>query len=272
MITCKDYVKEQKDILKKKIDELDKKPGLTVIQIGDNPSSNSYIRGKKKDCEEVGIVFNLIKLEESIEEVFLTSLILDLNIDPNVHGIILQLPVPKHIEVNRIQNLISAYKDVDGFHYASKFNPCTPQGVINYLKYLDYNFDGKNACVIGRSDIVGRPLAKMLLDLNCTTTVCHSKTINLEDILCYQDLVFTCIDKIEHFDNCFYDGQDIIDIGLGLGKDGKLHGNISANYVEEFKKNNPDNILISGIGGTGLLTRLELLNNTYKAYLDLEEF
>lgn len=272
MVSCKDYVKEQKEILKKKIDELDKKPCLTVIQIGDNPSSNSYIKGKQRDCEEVGIIFNLIKLEDTVEMGFLSSLILDLNIDPYVHGIMLQLPVPKHINVNEIQNLISAYKDVDGFHHSSKFNPCTPQGVINYLKYLDYDFDGKNACVIGRSEIVGRPLAKMLLDLNCTTTVCHSKTLNIEDILCYQDIIFTCIDKIEYFDNCFYDGQDIIDIGLGIGSDGKLHGNILDSYVKDLKIKNPDNILISGIGGTGLLTRLELLNNTYNAYLGLEEF
>lgn len=269
-VSCKDYVAEQKNLLKEKISNLEKKPGLTVIQIGDNPSSNSYIRGKEKDCLEVGINFNLIKLEETVEMNYLSELILNLNKDSSVHGIILQLPVPKHIDVEIIQNLISAYKDVDGFHKLSLYNPCTPQGVINYLKYLDYDFVGKNACVIGRSDIVGRPLAKMLLDLDCTVTVCHSKTMNIEDILCYQDIVFTCINQIEYFNECFYDGQDIIDIGLGVGKDGKLHGNLDGNYAKKLCESNPDNILISGIGGTGLLTRLELLNNTYKAYLELE--
>ena len=138
-ISCKDYVAEKKRELTEKISHLEKKPGLTVIQIGDNPSSNSYIRGKEKDCLEVGINFNLIKLEESVEMSYLTDLILKLNKDSSVHGIILQLPVPKHIDVEIIQNLISVYKDVDGFHKSSLYNPCTPQGVINYLKYLNYD-------------------------------------------------------------------------------------------------------------------------------------
>lgn len=271
MISCKDYAALKKEELKTKIDEhIIIRPYLAVIQIGDDPASNSYIKGKQRDCEEVGIFFSHYRFSSDISHDELKEFIADLNEDPIYNGIILQLPVPSHIDVKDIQRLIDPAKDVDGFNPDSYFQPCTPLGVINYLKFNGYHFRGKNACVIGRSDIVGKPLAKMLLDLDCTVTVCHSKS-DLRSVLPCQDIIFTCINQIEFFDETYFAPyQDIIDIGLGKGTDGKLHGNLTeAAYLQQKEYTGTNNsVVISGTGGVGLLTRLELLNNTYKAMIE----
>ena len=270
MISCKDYAALKKEELKTKIDEhIIIRPYLSVIQIGDDPASNSYIKGKQRDCEEVGIFFSHYRFSSDISHDELKEFIADLNEDPIYNGIILQLPVPSHIDVKDIQRLIDPAKDVDGFNPDSSFQPCTPLGVINYLKFNGYHFRGKNACVIGRSDIVGKPLAKMLLDLDCTVTVCHSKS-DLRSVLPCQDIIFTCINQIEFFDETYFAPyQDVIDIGLGKGTDGKLHGNLTeAAYLQQKEYTGTNNsVVISGTGGVGLLTRLELLNNTYKAMI-----
>ena len=271
MISCKDYAALKKEELKTKIDEhIIIRPQLAVIQIGDDPASNSYIKGKQRDCEEVGIFFSHYRFSSDISHDELKEFIADLNEDPIYNGIILQLPVPSHIDVKDIQRLIDPAKDVDGFNPDSYFQPCTPLGVINYLKFNGYHFRGKNACVIGRSDIVGKPLAKMLLDLDCTVTVCHSKS-DLRSVLPCQDIIFTCINQIEFFDETYFAPyQDVIDIGLGKGTDGKLHGNLTeAAYLQQKEYTGTNNsVVISGTGGVGLLTRLELLNNTYKAMIE----
>ena len=271
MISCKDYAALKKEELKTKIDEhIIIRPYLAVIQIGDDPASNSYIKGKQRDCEEVGIFFSHYRFSSDISHDELKEFISDLNEDPIYNGIILQLPVPSHIDVKDIQRLIDPAKDVDGFNPDSYFHPCTPLGVINYLKFNGYHFRGKNACVIGRSDIVGKPLAKMLLDLDCTVTVCHSKS-DLRSVLPCQDIIFTCINQIEFFDETYFAPyQDVIDIGLGKGTDGKLHGNLTeAAYLQQKEYIGTNNsVVISGTGGVGLLTRLELLNNTYKAMIE----
>lgn len=271
MISCKDYAALKKEELKTKIDEhIIIRPYLAVIQIGDDPASNSYIKGKQRDCEEVGIFFSHYRFSSDISHDELKEFIADLNEDPIYNGIILQLPVPSHIDVKDIQRLIDPAKDVDGFNSDSYFQPCTPLGVINYLKFNGYHFRGKNACVIGRSDIVGKPLAKMLLDLDCTVTVCHSKS-DLRSVLPCQDIIFTCINQIEFFDETYFAPyQDVIDIGLGKGTDGKLHGNLTeAAYLQQKEYTGTNNsVVISGTGGVGLLTRLELLNNTYKAMIE----
>ena len=271
MISCKDYAALKKEELKMKIDEhIIIRPYLAVIQIGDDPASNSYIKGKQRDCEEVGIFFSHYRFSSDISHDELKEFIADLNEDPIYNGIILQLPVPSHIDVKDIQRLIDPAKDVDGFNPDSSFQPCTPLGVINYLKFNGYHFRGKNACVIGRSDIVGKPLAKMLLDLDCTVTVCHSKS-DLRSVLPCQDIIFTCINQIEFFDETYFAPyQDVIDIGLGKGTDGKLHGNLTeAAYLQQKEYTGTNNsVVISGTGGVGLLTRLELLNNTYKAMIE----
>lgn len=269
MLTCKEYAEMKKKELKEYITEKGLHPTLVVIQVGDRPESNSYIRGKMRDCEEVGIECVVKKYPENISEERLIGHIREANRDIKVHGIIIQLPLPDHIDVKRIQSWIVGGKDVDGFGELSPFDPCTPAGVIGYLKAIDYEFEGKDALVIGRSDIVGKPLAHMLTDLDCTVTFAHSKTKDIDSKIEAVDILFTCIDKIEYYSIDYFDPKFhpdvIIDIGLGVGMDGKLHGNIRQSTVETLKRLCPDDIIISGTGGVGLLTRVALLENVIKA-------
>ncbi len=271
MLTCKEYAENKKKELKQYITDNNLHPCLVVIQVGDDPASNSYIRGKMRDCEEVGIECVLNKYPANISQDKLIGHIININSSKNVHGIIVQLPLPDHINVKEIQSWILENKDVDGFCKYSEFEPCTPAGVIGYLKAIDYEFAGKDALVIGRSDIVGKPLARMLTDLNCTVTLAHSKTKGVCSKCRDADIIFTCIDKIEYFDNNLvygafaHNGVDVIDIGLGVGADGKLHGNLQARTVKWMKELYPDRLCISGTGGVGLLTRVALLENVVKA-------
>ena len=267
MLTCKEYAEQKKKELKQYISEKGLHPCLVVIQVGDDPASNSYIRGKMRDCEEVGIECGIDKLDDDISENNLVTIIQGWNQMPNVHGIIVQLPLPDHINVKTIQASIDPKKDVDGFDTMSPFDPCTPAGVIGYLKAVGYEFEGKDALVIGRSDIVGKPLARMLTDLDCTVTLAHSKSKYMRLKMDYADIVFSCIDKIEYFgdDYIISSIKSLIDIGLGVGEDGKLHGNFKSDYVDYLKKHSCNSIIISGTGGVGLLTRVALLENVVKA-------
>lgn len=268
MISCKEYTDLKKKELKAYIKENNLHPKLVVVQVGNRPESNSYIRGKMRDCEEVGIECVVSHWEEGISQCLLSGVIDVFNDDEDVHGIIVQLPLPKHINVKEIQEKIDPKKDVDGFCKLSPFDPCTPKGVIDYLKFIGYEFEGKDALVIGRSPIVGKPLARMLTDLDCTVTLAHSKTdiTSLYHQSHNSDIVFTCIDKIEYFSSqLLYNGADLIDIGLGIGEDGKLHGNLHEDARTFIKNWYPDNIYISGTGGVGLLTRLALVENVVKA-------
>lgn len=270
------YVSIEKNKIKKELKCCNTRPHLGAIYFGDNPASDSYIKGIKKDCDELGYEFTAIKVEPSLANSYVVRTYID-SLDKilSVHGIIIQKPLPDSVNLS-IFDSINPGKDVDGAGKDSIFYPCTPLGVINYLKFNGYRFEGKNACVIGRSDTVGKPLAKMLLDLNCTVTICHSKsnlrrtlTSPLMSSFSCQDIIFTCIDKIEFFDESYFaPTQDVIDIGLGIGKDGKLHGNLTEEaYIHQKEYTGLHNsVVISGVGGTGLLTRLELLKNTFKAF------
>lgn len=272
MLSCKEYTDLRKKELKAYIEKEKLHPKLVVIQVGDRPESNSYIRGKMRDCKEVGIECEISRWEEEdMDQCTLSGIIDIFNNDEDVNGIIVQLPLPGYVNVKEIQEKIKPEKDVDGFNPNSKFDPCTPKGVIDYLKYNNYEFEGKDALVIGRSDIVGKPLARMLTDLNCTVTLAHSKTPD-ESIVYHSDhtdIIFTAIDKIEYFAMIQTSNTkqipDIIDIGLGIGEDGKLHGNFTKECIEDFKELWPEKICISGTGGVGLLTRLALLENVVKA-------
>lgn len=270
MKNIKTYVAERKEELKKQI-EADKELRLVIIQIGDNPASNSYIKGKLVDCEEVGIKAELFKYTE--EQVYdtgvLVRIIEQLNEEEMYNGIIVQLPLPEYIDVKAVQLAIDPKKDIDGFHPMSEHVACTPLGVVNYLKSQNYNFEGKNALVVGRSDIVGKPLAKLLTDLNSTVTIAHSKTPaeKLKTHIANSDIIFTAIDKIEFYDKEYFlyllMADAIIDIGLGRNKNGKLRGNLSSELVANLKEIGVN--VVSGIGGVGLLTRLQLLENIINA-------
>jgi methylenetetrahydrofolate dehydrogenase (NADP+)/methenyltetrahydrofolate cyclohydrolase len=268
MLTCKEYTDLRKKELKEYIEEKGLHPKLVVVEVGDRPESNSYIRGKMRDCKEVGIECIVKKYPDNIKTDRLIDRIGEALRETKAHGLIVQLPLPDHIDVKEVQSWIPEMKDVDGFGSDSPFDPCTPKGVIGYLKYIGYEFEGKDALVIGRSPIVGKPLADMLTDLDCTVTLAHSKTKNLYDRMRDFDIVFTAIDKIEYFCGALTIGKkiDLIDIGLGIGVDGKLHGNwnhLSINTMKCYLRE--DQVLISGTGGVGLLTRLALLENVVKA-------
>ena len=266
MISCKEYVAIKKEQLKEKVSTFNGKPKLCVIQIGDNQASNSYIRGKKKDCEEVGIEFEHIHIKEyentSEDDIIL---ILDtLNVDSNINGIIIQLPIPDKYDVEKLQKCISPEKDVDGFRKDSLFKPCTPKGIVDWLKYNNFDFVGKNAVIIGRSNIVGKPLVNMLIEEGSTVTCCNSHTKSLSRYIYNADLVVSAIGKPKYFNKFDFNGVGIVvDVGINRDENEKLCGDVDP---EGFETCLPDTYLTPVPGSIGLLTRTCLIDNVVEAY------
>lgn len=268
MISCKEYVVIKKQELKNKVDEYFTKyglrPSLCVVQVGDNPASNSYIKGKGKDCEEVGIWFYHVKLKESISQDNLKEIIALYANDDEFDGIIVQLPLPSHLNVDEITNCIPAKKDVDGFRRDSSFYPCTPKGIIDWLDYNEYSLIGRDIVVIGRSNIVGKPLVNMLIDKGASVACCHSKTRYLSHYTAYADVVISAVGKPKIFDSSYFlDPDVVIDVGINRDENGKLCGDIDRESVEA---SNPLTYVTPVPGGVGLLTRLALLENVVEAY------
>jgi methylenetetrahydrofolate dehydrogenase (NADP+)/methenyltetrahydrofolate cyclohydrolase len=256
----KEYVAENKQFLIKEIANRNLKPVLAIVQIGDNPASNSYIKGKLKDCAEIGVEGRHIKLDENITQEKLDNTLMFLSADADVHGIIVQLPVPKHIVVKN--NLIDVSKDVDGFRNDSEFIPCTPFGIYMYLVDKGVNFDGKNVVIIGRSEIVGRPMAKLMLDEHATVTVCHSHTKDIASYTKMADIIIVAVGKRNLLTrDMIGDNRPIvIDVGINRNEEGKLCGDCDyANLVDVCEYVSPVP------GGVGLLTRLALMANVVKA-------
>ncbi len=245
--------------------------GLAVILVGDDPASQVYVRNKIKACDEVGIKSFLCKLpaESTFDEV--AGTIRYLNENPDVSGMILQLPLPKHLDENSLLDLIDPEKDVDGCHYVQKGRlwtgrdslvACTPYGVMKLLEYYDISLQGKNAVVIGRSNLVGKPLAQLLLDANCTVTICHSKTQNLAEITSRSDIVCVAIGKAKFLtSDMVKNGAVVIDVGMDRDENGKLCGDVDFDSVA------PKCSFITPVpGGVGPMTVTMLLANTVKAY------
>lgn len=245
--------------------------GLAVILVGDDPASQVYVRNKIKACDEVGIKSFLCKLpaESTFDEV--AGTIRYLNENPDVSGMILQLPLPKHLDENSLLDLIDPNKDVDGCHYVQKGRlwtgrdslvACTPSGVMKLLEYYDIPLEGKNAVVIGRSNLVGKPLAQLLLDANCTVTICHSKTQNLAEITSRADIVCVAIGKAKFLtSDMVKNGAVVIDVGMDRDENGKLCGDVDFDSVA------PKCSFITPVpGGVGPMTVTMLLANTVKAY------
>lgn len=266
MVTCKDYAQFVKNKLKTKIKGMEKKPVLAIIQVGDNQASNSYVKGKIKDCEEVGIRCIVSKLDKAIEEhellchIELTTCVAD--------GIIVQLPLPKHINVEHVKNAIPKEKDVDGFRQDSKFDCCTPKGIIDWLYFNGYDVCGKNVVVLGRSEIVGKPLVNMLIDCGATVTCCNSHTdygyetqITNNDA----DVIVSAIGKAKFLDwaDIGSDCEIVIDVGINRDDAGKLCGDVNRESVEKLR---PDTYVTPVPGGVGLLTRVSLLKNVVEAH------
>lgn len=245
----KEYCQKKKEELKELIALLDKKPVLAVIQVGNNEASNRYIKNKKKDCEEVGIDCQWYYYPEEITTEQLIMEIKDLQ--DFVDGLIVQLPLPRSIDVEQVKLAIDPTKDVDGFHPMSKFKPCTPKGIVEYLDYCRFPFEGSDVLVIGRSDIVGKPMAKMLLDRDCTVVQAHSKTKRLWDKIERADLIVCSVGKAK-FLNCYAIHCPVIDVGINFDENGKLVGDCF---------NTEDREVTPVPGGVGLLTRVALLEN-----------
>jgi methylenetetrahydrofolate dehydrogenase (NADP+)/methenyltetrahydrofolate cyclohydrolase len=247
-------------------------PCLAVILVGDDPASQSYVKGKSKACEEIGIINKTITLPSDITEQDLIKTINELNLNPHIHGILVQLPLPDHIDEHHIMNCIAPEKDVDGFHpmnvdalYTNKFNrilPCTPKGIIHLLNDNNIQIAGKNAVVIGRSNIVGLPIAKLLLDNNATVTVCHSKTKDLVKITSEADILIVAIGKPKFVKaHMIKPGAVVIDVGVNR-VDGKLVGDVDFNDVAYRT-----GAITPVPGGVGPMTITCLMENTIECFL-----
>ena len=245
-------------------------PGLAVIMVGDNPASAVYVRNKHKGCADVGITSYQIELPTETTEEELLSKIDELNSDSNVHGILVQLPLPKHISEEKVINRISPDKDVDAFHPINvgkimignySFLPCTPAGIMELLSHYNVEIAGKKCVVVGRSNIVGKPMALLLLEKHGTVTVCHSRTRELANITKEADILVVAIGKAGFLTaDMVKDGAVVIDVGINRLDDGRLSGDVDFDAVSEIAS------LITPVpGGVGPMTITMLLKNTLTA-------
>lgn len=258
IIDCKSIAQDIKDKIKNIIAEANYAPVLYIYQVGDNPASNAYIRGKLRDCEEVGIEAELIKLpEETTEDGLNDKIQEDYNYD-NADGIIVQLPLPKHINPKNI--IIPDELDVDGFNSTSPFQPCTPLGVMKIFDSIGYNLDGKNVLVCGQSGIVGRPLVDMLIKRHCNVISVNSSGSFMKCTALAMDMVdviISAVGKRNFITPLGIDRVEVcIDVGINYDENGKQHGDCSDAVY------NMDGIKVTPrIGGVGLMTRAILLYN-----------
>lgn len=244
-------------------------PGLAVIIVGNNPASEIYVRNKIKATEEAGMKSFCYRLSADAEEAELRDLIQNLNADRSVHGILVQLPLPKHMDEKRVLSLIDVKKDVDGFSAyqmgklvlgTPELIACTPHGVMELLHYYNIAISGKRAVVIGRSNIVGKPMAQLLMAENATVTVCHSRTQNLSEVVREGDIVVAAIGKAEFITaDMIKDGAVVIDVGMNRTDNG-LKGDVD--FAKVSKK---ASYLTPVPGGVGPMTITMLLKNTLKA-------
>ena len=244
-------------------------PLLAVIVVGEDPASAIYVRNKGRMCDAIGILQRTIELPESISQEELEAHIEALNADPAVTGILVQLPLPDHLDENRALACVLAEKDVDGFHVVNTGKlmrgeksalPCTPRGILHMLKKANVPLEGKHAVVIGRSNIVGKPVAMMLLQENCTVTICHSRTQNLKEITRQADILVAAVGK-PHFvtADMVKEGAAVIDVGVNR-VDGKVVGDVAFDHVAPIAG------WISPVpGGVGRMTVSMLMENTLEA-------
>lgn len=248
-------------------------PTLAVIQVGDNPASSTYVRNKEIACEYVGIRSEKHHLPELTEEEEILNLVRTLNEDDTVHGILVQLPLPKHMDEHKIIKTIAPHKDVDGFHIENVgslstglecIKPCTPYGVIQILKDMKVDIKGKHCVILGRSNIVGKPMAQLMLQEDATVTICHSKTKDLEQHVAQADILICAIGQAKFIKNpeAIKRGAVIIDVGINRDENGKLCGDVEitdellekVSFVTPVPK------------GVGVMTVAMLMHNVMTAY------
>lgn len=243
---------------------------LAVILVGSDPASKIYVANKKKACEQLGIISKEYLLPADTTQKELLSLIEQLNNDKTVNGILCQLPLPKTIDEKTVISAISPEKDVDAFHPVNvgkimigdyDFLPCTPAGIMEMLKYCNIEVAGRNCVVIGRSNIVGKPMSMLLLQKNGTVTICHSKTENLEKVTAGADILVSAVGKANFVTaNMVKDGAVVIDVGMNRDKNGKLCGDVDFNNVSE-----KSSYITPVPGGVGPMTIATLMQNTLTA-------
>jgi len=245
-------------------------PGLAVVLVGDNPASEVYVRNKVKACEDTGMQSVLERHGADLSQAALLARIDALNQDPTIHGILVQLPLPAHIDAQRVIEAISPSKDVDGFHVASAgalmtgmpgFWPCTPFGCMKMLESIGYSLKGKHAVVIGRSNIVGKPMALMLLQANATVTICHSGTQNLKALTLQADVIVAAVGKRNVLTaDMVKPGAVVLDVGMNRNDAGKLCGDVDFEGVRQVVSH-----ITPVPGGVGPMTITMLMMNTLLA-------
>ncbi len=256
--------------IKAEVQEMKKKPGLAVILVGEDPASKVYVRNKNLACEEVGIYSEMYTLPTETTRDQLLSLVEQLNESPNIHGILVQLPLPKHLDAEEVIMAINPEKDVDAFHPINvgkimignfDFLPCTPAGVMELLKRSGIEIAGKECVVIGRSNIVGKPQAMLLLHENATVTICHSRTKDLAEVCRRADIIVSAVGRAKFVTpDMVKDGAVVIDVGMNRDENGKLCGDVDYESVSQ------KTLYITPVpGGVGPMTITMLLKNTVTA-------
>lgn len=270
LLNGKELADKIKEEVKAEVEKMGRNVRLAVIQVGNNAASSVYVKNKEKACEYCGIKSKICKLDETVSEARLIDLIMTLNTEWFINGILVQLPLPKHIDEHKVLQAIAPKKDVDGFHEINAgklligeetFVPCTAKGIIELLKANDIPIEGKNCVVVGRSNIVGKPTAIELLRNNGTVTICHSKTKNLKQICKSADILVCAIGKPKFFNKEYISpGTVVIDVGIHRQEDGTLCGDVD---FEDVKN------IVSAItpvpGGVGPMTVAMLMKNCVQA-------
>jgi methylenetetrahydrofolate dehydrogenase (NADP+)/methenyltetrahydrofolate cyclohydrolase len=279
IIDGKALSKEIRKDVKKKVETLTEKygksPHLVVVLVGENPASETYVRMKHRACERAGIRSTAINKDASITEKELLELVENLNNDPDVHGILVQLPLPDHIDANKVINTIEYHKDVDGFHPMNiaalqigtkGIVSATPKGIMTLLEHTGIDIEGKQALVIGRSNIVGKPVAQLLLNKNATVTIAHSRTRNLEHLAREADILVAAVGRPKMVTgDMIKEGATVIDVGVNRVED-KLIGDVDFESAKEKAAH-----ITPVPGGVGPMTIASLLQNTLECFETLEE-
>lgn len=271
LLDARQLVTKKVSELKNRVDKLRKKPSLVIIRIGEDFASGKYVANKIKKCEEVGIDSKIIHLDENIKQSEVERIILDLNKNKDVTGVLLQLPIPKHLDEDYLTNLIEDEKDVDGFTIGNMGKlalnlygnvACTPRGIMTLLKEFNIQIEGKDVLIINRSNIVGKPLAQLFLKENATVTIAHSKTKNLKDKIVSSDIVVTAVGKANFLRaEDFSNNTTIIDVSINFNEEGKMCGDVSKedyNIIVNDKQCN----LTPVPNGVGQMTVIELIEQT----------
>ena len=271
LLDARKIVEKKITELKNRIDKLEKKPKLVIIRIGDDFASGKYVANKIKRCSEVGIDSQIIHLEENITQLEVEKTILKLNEDKNITGILLQLPIPKHLDEDYLTNLIKDEKDVDGFTIANMGKlslgldgniACTPRGVITLLKEFNIDIESKDVLIINRSNIVGKPLSQLFLKENATVTIAHSKTKNLKQKIALADIVVSAVGKVNFLSaDDFEDNTTIIDVSINFNELGKMCGDVKKEDYDILI--NEKNCNLTPVpNGVGQMTVIELIEQT----------